>query len=190
MKKFVAFLRYVIDPRKLKRVILCGLLVVLSTLVGCRAQLGQDAARYEVEKAALMEAHAAELAQVENGHATELERTAEAEEIAKVLYGTARYNSKADQRLVVWCIINRVESNNYPDTVAEVCQQADQWMGYSPDNPVVEGLWELAGEELAKYYSGAPRPLGPEYVFLSWTEDEIVLRDRFEENGRTHYWRA
>lgn len=190
MKKFAAFLRYVIDPRKLKRAVLLGLLFTLSMLVGCRAQQGKDFARYEAEKAALMEAHAAELAQAENGHAAELELRAEAEEIAKVLYGTARYNSEADQRLVVWCIINRVESSNYPDTVAEVCQQAGQWMGYSVDNPVVDDLWELANEELTNYYTGGHRPLGPEYIFLSWTEDEIVLRDRFEENGRTHYWRA
>lgn len=190
MKKAAAFLRYVIDPRKLKRLIICALLFALSMLVGCRAQQGKDFTRYEAEKAALLEAHAAELAQVENGHAAELELRAEADEVAKVLYGTARYNSEADQRLVVWCIINRVECSNYPDTVVEVCQQADQWMGYSPDNPVVADLWELANEELARYYTGGHRPLGPEYVFLSWTEDEIVLRDRFEETGRTHYWRA
>lgn len=195
MKKIIAFLRYVIDPRQVKALMLSALLCALAVLVGCRAQYGIDQARYEEEKAALLAAHAAELknavvqVQVER-EAKDAPRLAEAEEIAKVLYGTARYNTEDDQRLVVWCIINRMEATGYPDTIEGVCQQDSQWMGYSQDNPVLENLLNIADEELTRYYSGNPRPVGPEYIFLSWTENEIVLRDKFEETAGTHYWRA
>ena len=195
MRKTIAFLRYVIDPRKAKALVLYILIVVLATLTGCRAQHKIDQANFEEEKAALVAAHAAELENVTaqlqaESQAKAAPQMAEAEEIAKVLYGTARYNTEDDQRLVVWCIINRSEATGYPDTITGVCQQPSQWMGYSEDNPVLENLLSIASEELARYYAGSPRPVGPEYIFLSWTENEIVLRDKFEETARTHYWRA
>lgn len=66
----------------------------------------------------------------------------EAEFIAKVLYGTAINHAESDQRAVVWCILNRVEHYAHPDTVAEVCEQPKQWMGYSNDNPVLTELYD------------------------------------------------
>lgn len=195
MKNIAAFLNYVIDFRKVKLIALVICLFGLSLLVGCRAQQHIDAERYEIEKAELLAAHAAELESAvtrfyAESEARDTTHRAEAEEIAKVLYGTARYHDRYNQELVVWCIINRVEHNNYPDTIKDVCQQESQWMGYSENNPILSEHFEIAETELERYYSGDYRPMGPEYIYMSWTEDEIVLRDRFEENGRTHYWRA
>lgn len=186
MKKTIDFLKYVS---------LVMLMCALALFVGCRAQQHIDDERYEAEKAELMAAHAAELESAVSRYYAESEardttQRAEAEEIAKVLYGTARYHDKYNQQLVVWCIINRMEHDNYPDTIKEVCQQDQQWMGYSEDNPVLQDLWHVADTELTRYYDGDYRPMSPEFIFMSWTEDEIVLRDRFEENSRTHYWRA
>ena len=42
---------------------------------------------------------------------------AEAEAVAKVLYGTALHNSREAQEAVVWCIINRTESSLFPDSI-------------------------------------------------------------------------
>lgn len=112
----------------------------------------------------------------------------EAEHIAKVLYGTAQHHSTDGQRAVVWCILNRVEHASYPDTVIEVCEQPQQWMGYSEDNPVVEELYDVALDVLKTWYNNGHRPVGPAYIYLSWSSDEIVLRDKFEEKG-AHYWR-
>ena len=181
--------------RKLKIVALVACFFALSLLVGCRAQQHIDAERYEIEKSELMAAHAAELESAVTRYYAESEardttKRAEAEEIAKVLYGTARYNNEHDQALVVWCILNRVEHDNYPDSIKEVCRQEAQWMGYSENNPILSELYRVAETELTRYYDGDYRPMGPEYIFLSWTEDEIVLRDSFEETKRTHYWRA
>ena len=113
----------------------------------------------------------------------------EAEYIAKVIYGTARNHVTSDQKAVVWCILNRVENNSYPDTVAEVCQQPKQWMGYSDDNPVLTELYDLALAELKIWHTGDHRPLSNEYIFLSWSSKEIMLRDTFEETKNTKYLR-
>lgn len=113
----------------------------------------------------------------------------EAEYIAKVLYGTAINHAESDKRAVVWCILNRVEHYSHPNTIAEVCEQPKQWMGYSDSNPVLDELYNLALEELKTWYSGGHRPMSNEYIYLSWSSKEIILRNTFEENKNTRYWR-
>ena len=121
------------------------------------------------------------------GDVTQIER--EAEYIAKVIYGTARNHADSDKRAVVWCILNRVEHHSHPDTIAEVCEQPKQWMGYSSDNPVLTELYDLALTELKIWYNDGHRPMSSDYIYLSWSSKEILLRDTFEENKNTHYWR-
>lgn len=113
----------------------------------------------------------------------------EAEYIAKVIYGTARNHADSDKKAVVWCILNRVEHYSHPNTIAEVCEQPKQWMGYSNDNPVLTENYELALAELKTWYSGDHRPMSNEYIYLSWSSKEIILRNTFEENKNTRYWR-
>lgn len=121
------------------------------------------------------------------GDVTQIER--EAEYIAKVIYGTARNHANSDKKAVVWCILNRVEHYSHPDTVEEVCEQPKQWMGYSSDNPVLTDNYDLALEELKIWHSDGHRPLSNDYIYLSWSSKEILLRDTFEENKSTNYWR-
>lgn len=121
------------------------------------------------------------------GDITQIEK--EAECIAKVIYGTAKNHADSDKRAVVWCILNRVEHYAHPNTIAEVCEQPKQWMGYSSENPVLAEIYDLALTELKIWYNDGHRPIGNDYIYLSWSSKEIVLRDTFEENNNTHYWR-
>lgn len=121
------------------------------------------------------------------GDVSQIER--EAEYIAKVLYGTASNHADSDKRAVVWCILNRVEHYSHPDTVAEVCEQPKQWMGYSSGNPILSELYDLALEELKIWHSDGHRPMNNSYIYLTWSSQEILLRDTFEENKSTNYWR-
>lgn len=121
------------------------------------------------------------------GDVTQIEK--EAEYIARVLYGTARNHADSDKRAVVWCILNRAEYHSYPDTIIEVCEQPKQWIGYSSENPVLTDLYDLAIAELKIWHNGGHRPMGNEYIYLSWSSKEILLRDTFEENKSTNYWR-
>lgn len=140
----------------------------------------------------LAEQYETQLAELEKyyeygGNISQMER--EAEYIAKVIYGTARNHSDSDKKAVVWCVLNRVEHYGHPNTIAEVCEQPKQWMGYSSDNPVLEENYELALAELKIWYNGGHRPMSNEYIYLSWSSEEILLRDTFEENKNTNYWR-
>lgn len=111
----------------------------------------------------------------------------ESREIARVLYGV-KDNSEADLRTTVWCILNRVDNAGYPSNVYMVCAQSQQWMGYSPENPVLDNLVKIAKEELETWYSGT-RPCDSTLVYLNWTPSKITLRDNWNDGSSTTYWR-
>lgn len=112
----------------------------------------------------------------------------EAEYIARVLYGY-RNNSERDLRTAVWCILNRVDNSRYPDIVKEVCQQDSQWIGYSDDNPILNNFYEIAVNELETWHNGY-RPVTEDYVYMSWSSKEIVLRDTYNSTKTTRHWQA
>ena len=114
----------------------------------------------------------------------------EAEWIARVMYGMYRPDHKdSDLRAIVWCILNRVDNKAYPGEVQAVCQQKSQWMGYSDDNPVIAKMYDIALAELKKWHGDSVRPMSSDYVYLTWSSKEILLRDTFAENRSTNYWR-
>lgn len=112
----------------------------------------------------------------------------EAEWLARVLYGI-KSNSTDDLKTCCWCVFNRVDSPGYPNTVQEVVNQPQQWMAYKEDNPVLEDLYQIAYDQLTTWYSGGRRPVSAEFVFMSWSPTEIVLRDNWKDGSSTHYWR-
>ena len=114
-------------------------------------------------------------------------RDARAEERARVVYGTALYNSEEQQKAVMWCIINRCESGLYPNTVEEVCRQPMQWMGYSGENPVLDRLYDMGCEVLAAWESGGSRNLPKDCLWFDWNGTEsITFRTDFE--GKANKW--
>lgn len=131
-----------------KPIILLFLLVALFVVVTARVKLDNDRIketaaaeemRLDLEK---QEAIRASMIASEQAKAQEAAAAArqEREAVARVLYGTALHHSADAQKAVVWCIINRVESSLYPNTIAEVCSQPSQWMGYSAENYYLKPL--------------------------------------------------
>ena len=112
---------------------------------------------------------------------------AEAEYIAKLLYGQARYNSPEAQKAIAWLIINRVESPYYPNSVQEVVEQPSQWMGYNDNNIIEDSLYEIALTAVNDWHNGAHRPFSADFLYMVWTSDEITLRTTFEETRGTQY---
>ena len=128
-------------------------------------------------------------AEQEAAHAVQYDealRQSEAEAVARVLYGV-KGNSVKDLRTYAWCIFNRVDNKSYPNTLAGVISQPNQWMAYSDNNAILDSLYEIAREELDRWYSGH-RPVSSDFVYMSWSPSEIVLRNRWEEKSGTKYW--
>ena len=187
----------------IKKIIAYALVAVTLISVPTLIQHKRDKNKYEAEIAEIIQQYEGRIEQLNKEHQNEIlgihqeyeyggnvsEIEKEAEYISKVVYGTAKNHSLNDQKAVVWCILNRVESSGYPDTVQGVCEQPKQWMGYSEDNPVMESIYNMVLEILKAWHNNGHRPMGKEFVFLSWSSKEIILRDTFEENKGTRYWR-
>lgn len=94
--------------------------------------------------------------------------------IAKTLYSECRgVKSKTEQAAVVWCILNRCDSDDpyYPDTVLEVITQPMQF-AYSPNAPALKEFEDLARDVLIRHHreksgeSHSGRVLPEEYIFF------------------------
>lgn len=79
----------------------------------------------------------------------------DAEYIAKTIYGEANFLSEEERAQVAWCILNRVDSEQYPDTVSEVVTQNSQFHGYRSSNPVTEENLAIAEDVLERWGSGS-----------------------------------
>ena len=200
MKEIIEFLRYVIDPCKLKSMILVFQCFILAMLIGCRAQHSFDKERYDAEVEELASYHDAEIQEL----------TARAESgIYATQYLSSRYENDAwalgqwldclDARyalsqeakaLACWVVINRVESSEYPDDLESVLWQEGQFCEFSDAEPPTEGNFAIATNQLSRYYNGDIRPVPSRAVFITVSSDGVVLRDSWEETAQTGHWRA
>ena len=196
----IKFLKYVIDFRKVKALILIMQSVILLMIVGCRSQLERDTTRFQAEIEALKTAHSAEIAQL----------TAQAEQgIYATQYLSSKYESDAwtlgqwldclDKRysltpeaktLACWAVLNRMESSEYPDNVEEVLLQPEQFCEFSDKEEPTEANFIIATNQLSRYHNGDIRPVPSTAVFITVTNNGVELRDDFKETARTQYWRA
>lgn len=93
--------------------------------------------------------------------------------LAKLIWGEARGVPSDEQKAaVVWCVLNRVDSELYPNTINEVVTQEYQFSGYSESNPVTEEFKEIAEDVLIRWHQEKDgiekvgRVLPCEYLFF------------------------
>ena len=120
----------------------------------------------------------------------------DAEIIAQILYHECGALPKLEQSAVVWCILNRLDSElaYFPDSIEEVCKQkiGNTYMfAYRDDAPVEKELYELAADVLARWQreksgeANVGRTLPKEYLYF-WG-DGRHNHFRIEYQGR-EYW--
>lgn len=196
----INFLKYVIEPRKIKALILVLQSVILLMIVGCRSQLVRDTYRFQAEIEAMRTEHEAEIAQL----------TAQAEQnIYATQYLSSKYEGDAwtlgqwldclDRRysltpeakaLACWVVLNRMESSEYPDNIEEVLLQPEQFCEFSDKEEPTEANFIIATNQLSRYYNGDIKPVPSTAVFITISNNGVELRDDFKETARTQYWRA
>ncbi len=76
----------------------------------------------------------------------------EIEAIAKTVYGEALVTgSDTEMAAVAWCILNRVDSPSFPNSIIGVVTAKCQFHGYRGDNPVPEHIKELVKDVLTRW---------------------------------------
>lgn len=108
--------------------------------------------------------------------------------LAQLVWGEARgIQSDAEKAAVVWCVLNRVDSDKFPDTIAEVITQPGQFAGYDPDHPVDTQLLALCEDVLRRYEAekmgvqNAGRTLPEDYLYFTGNGEENEFRRGYED---------
>lgn len=125
------------------------------------------------------------------GQYTQEETRLDAEIIAKVLWTECRgVDSTTEQAAVAWCILNRVDSEKYPDTVAKVARQRHQF-AWRASAPVTDELLALAEDvllrwELEKLGLGeCGRVLPQDYIYFAGRGGRNHFRNAYKGG---EYW--
>ena len=106
--------------------------------------------------------------------AAELERDADTEMLAKVIYTEARgVESKMEQSAVAWIVLNRVDDERFPDTIEKVIKQRHQF-AWNSKAPVTDEFYDLAADVLLRWQlekiglsDEVGRVLPKEYIYFA-----------------------
>ena len=91
-----------------------------------------------------------------------------------------------------WNILMRVDSPFYPNTVEEVVFVPGQWIFFEPDgkNPIRDDDRALVLEQVKLWHEGRyPAGLTTDFLYGEWSENDYVLRNKWEKDSTTEYWR-
>lgn len=111
----------------------------------------------------------------------------ELEMIAKTVYGEASGCSLTEQAAVVWCILNRVDDDRFPDNITDVITQKNQFSGYNENHPVKPEILELAKDVMTRWVfektaaGDVGRILPEEYCWFRGNGVENIFRDAYKE---------
>lgn len=197
----IKFLKYAIDARKVKRLVLLMQSVVLLMLVGCRSQLTADIERFTAREEALRAAHWDELAtltaEAEAGiYATQyLPDSAQGDILPlarwlgslEELYPGLTTEAKT---LACWVVFNRVDSALYPDDMESVLLQEGQFTEYDPDSSATEENFTIASNQISRWKNGDIRPCGENAVYITVSSQGVELRDEWDETKLCNRWVA
>lgn len=122
--------------------------------------------------------------------------TNEAKYLAKTIWGEARGCSTTEQAAVVWCILNRVDSEDpyYPDDIIGVVTQRDQFAGYKSSYPVLPEFYDLALDIIDRWQREKTgevevgRVLPAEYLWFHGDGDHNHFRDAYRGNFNVWDW--
>lgn len=71
--------------------------------------------------------------------------------LCKLVYGEGRGLNKTEMSAIAWCVLNRVDSKTFPNTIYEVCTQKSQFSGYKSHHPVWDNIRELVEDVLKRW---------------------------------------
>jgi hypothetical protein len=108
----------------------------------------------------------------------------EARMLAKVMWGEARGLGMTERAMVAWCVLNRVDSKSWSDTVSGVVKKRHQF-NYSGKFPVTKENLEIAKDVLLRWrfekidVSLGGRVLPKEYTYFSGNGKRNLYRTSY-----------
>lgn len=113
--------------------------------------------------------------------------------LCKTVYGEAGFCAPDEQRLVVWCVLQRVDDTGdfaRYSTIKSNLLLPLAFVGYMSNNPVLPEIYDLVIEELEKWVAGEKPPThpiwceSPAYFYFDggFRGEDGSLHNKFREN--------
>ena len=97
--------------------------------------------------------------------------------------------SDRDIRTYGECVINRVINKSFPNTIAEVIMQENQWVGFSENNQVIEKYYQIASVVVNNYYDDTIRPCSSAYCWVDLNKNGCWLMSEYSDSPYVGRWR-
>lgn len=113
--------------------------------------------------------------------------------LAQTVWGEARGCSTTEQAAVIWCILNRVDSPEFPNDPLMVVQQRNQFAGYDPSYPIEQKFVDLVNDVMGRWklektsVGSVGRVLPKEYTYFHGDGIHNHFRDAYK-GGNTWDW--
>lgn len=92
--------------------------------------------------------------------------------------------AREERMAVAWCVLNRVDSEQFPDTVWEVVNQHGQFSLYSLENEIDPDIYRECWYVAAGHITGSERSLPEEYVFYQGDGKHNYFRKEYNSTER------
>lgn len=105
----------------------------------------------------------------------------------------SKLSTDAQKATEAACMLARVMSPAYPNSFEEVAAQPQQWMFYDGSDKTFSNHDREIAESIVRPYmeSGIiPNGLTAQMVYGSWSTNDFVLRDSYQNTSTMHTWRA
>lgn len=117
---------------------------------------------------------------------------ADVDMLAKLVYSEARgIDSEMEKAAVVWCVLNRVDSARWPDTIQKVVTQKNQF-AYNENAPLLPEFQALAENVLWRWWYEKLGMIGVGRVlpmcFMHFSGDGERNYFRAQIGGQKYYW--
>ena len=103
--------------------------------------------------------------------------------IAKTVWGESRGCAPAEQRLVVWTILNRLDDGRFGGTIEAILTAPRQFPAYRRRNPITPEIYSLCEAELEKWARGEKAPILEPYAT---TAKYLYFDGRKTASGKRH----
>lgn len=104
--------------------------------------------------------------------------------LAQMLWGEARGCAALNQQQCVWCVLNRVDDERFPDSIIGVVSQSGQFHGYRPYYPATDELKAVAVDVLERWSAekqgvAVERELDKDMLWFTGNGIENVFRREY-----------
>lgn len=108
--------------------------------------------------------------------------------LSRLVYGEARGCNIEQQAACVWCVLNRVDNEYFPNTIIEVIEQPGQFFGYKESFPITPEIQEVVLDVLMRWAAEVDgvkdvcRVLPKEYLYFSGDGKQNYFTTKYNSN--------